>query len=93
MSTKDEFQLWMRSVNPFSDSCTSRHRDQILLPRLNSDIGRHCVGLRCTAYPEGYEDHKTLDGPAKILIGIFVAAIVLTILAVVGVIFFVASGR
>lgn len=45
MSTKDEFQLWMRSVNPFSDSCTFRHRDQILLPRLNSDIGRHWAGL------------------------------------------------
>ncbi len=51
------------------------------------------VGLRCTAYPEGYEDHKTLDGPAKIIIGIFVAAIILTIIAVVGVIFLAAKGR
>ena len=93
MSTKDEFQRWMRSVNPFSDSSTFHHRDQILMPRLNSDIGRHWAGLRCTAYPEGYEDHKTLDGPAKIIIGIFVAAIVLTIIAVVGVIFFAANGR
>lgn len=45
MSTKDEFQLWMRSVNPFSDSCTFRHRDQILLPRLNSDLGRRWAAL------------------------------------------------
>lgn len=49
------------------------------------------VGLRCTAYPEGYEDHKTLDGPAKIILGIFVAAIVLAIVAVVVVV--VANSR
>ena len=48
MSTKDEFQLWMRSVNPFSDSCTFRHRDQILVPRLNSDLGRRWAALPVT---------------------------------------------
>jgi len=41
------------------------------------------VGLRCTAYPEGYEDHKTLDGPAKIILGLFVGVIILVIVAVV----------
>lgn len=51
------------------------------------------VGLRCTAYPEGYEDHKTLDGPAKIIIGLFVGAIVLTIIAVVALVAFEASRR
>lgn len=45
MSTKDEFQLWMRSVNPFSDSSTFHHRDQILMPRLNSDLGRRWAAL------------------------------------------------
>ncbi len=41
------------------------------------------VGLRCIAYPEGYEDHKTLDTAAKVILGIFVAVIVLVILLVV----------
>jgi hypothetical protein len=35
----------MRSVNPFSDSCTFHHRDQILMPLLDSDIGRHWAAL------------------------------------------------
>jgi uncharacterized membrane protein YhaH (DUF805 family) len=41
------------------------------------------VGLRCIAYPEGYEDHKTLDTPAKVIIGLFIAMFVLIILLVV----------
>lgn len=41
------------------------------------------VGIRCIAYPEGYEDHKTLDTPAKVIIGIFVGLLVLVILVAV----------
>ena len=41
------------------------------------------VGLRCIAYPEGYEDHKTLDTPAKVIIGLFIGMFVLIILLVV----------
>lgn len=41
------------------------------------------VGLRCLAAPEGYADHKTLDGPAKVILGIFVGVIVLAIAAVI----------
>ena len=41
------------------------------------------VGVRCLVCPEGYADHKTLDGPAKIILGIAIAAIVLAVLAIV----------
>lgn len=41
------------------------------------------VGLRCLAAPEGYADHKTLDGPAKVILGIFVGVIVLAIAAAI----------
>lgn len=41
------------------------------------------VALRCIAYPEGYEHHKTLDTPAKVLIGLFLAAFVFVLFAVV----------
>ena len=41
------------------------------------------VGLRCIAYPEGYEHHKTLDTPAKVLIGLFLAAFVFALFAIV----------
>lgn len=47
------------------------------------------VGLRCLAYPEGYEDHKTLDGPGKVILGVFIGIIVLV---VVGVIIAIAAG-
>lgn len=50
----------------------------LLVPLLNI-----FVGIRCIAYPEGYEDHKTLDTPAKVMIGIFVAALVVIILVAV----------
>jgi len=33
--------------------------------------------LKATAFPEGYEDHKTMDTAGKVLIGLFVGAIVL----------------
>jgi len=47
------------------------------------------VGLRCLAAPEGYADHKTLDGPAKVILGIFVGVIVLGI----GVVFVIMASR
>lgn len=42
------------------------------------------VGLRMLAAPEGYADHNTLDGPAKVLIGgalLFFVGIVLLLLS------------
>jgi uncharacterized membrane protein YhaH (DUF805 family) len=41
------------------------------------------VGIRCLAYPEGYEDHKTLDTPAKVILGILITLLVLIIGGVV----------
>ena len=41
------------------------------------------VGIRALAFPEGYSDHKTLDTPAKILIGLFVGLFVLGIVAAI----------
>jgi uncharacterized membrane protein YhaH (DUF805 family) len=41
------------------------------------------VALRCLAAPEGYADHKTLDTPGKVIIGIFLAIFVLVIAAFV----------
>lgn len=35
------------------------------------------VGVKCMAAPEGYADHKTLDTAGKIIIGLFLATIVL----------------
>lgn len=46
----------------------------LLVPILNI-----VVGLKCLACPEGYQDHKTLDGPGKVIIGLFIAAIVLAV--------------
>ena len=46
----------------------------MLVPLLNI-----YVGLRAIAFPEGYSDHKTLDTPAKVIIGIFVGFFVLGI--------------
>ena len=37
------------------------------------------TGLRAMAFPEGYADHRTLDTPAKILIGVWLAFFVLGI--------------
>lgn len=50
------------------------------------------VGLRALAFPEGYSDHKTLDTPAKILIGLFVGFIVLGIGAAIIIPAIVAAG-
>ncbi len=50
------------------------------------------VSIRALAFPEGYSDHKTLDTPAKILIGLFVAFFVLVIGAVIIVPVMVAAG-
>jgi len=41
------------------------------------------VGIRCLAYPEGYEDHKTLDGAAKVIIGLFLALFLVAVIAIV----------
>ncbi|MCZ6710349.1 MAG: hypothetical protein O7B25_08300 [Gammaproteobacteria bacterium] len=41
------------------------------------------VGLMCLAFPEGYRSHKQLDGPAKIIIGLFLGVFVLGIVAAV----------
>jgi hypothetical protein len=62
MSTKDGFQLWTRSVNQFSDSCIFHHRDQILMPRLNSDIGRHWAALHVSGVlsPLAHEPRETM---------------------------------
>ena len=41
------------------------------------------VSIRALAFPEGYSDHKTLDTPAKILIGLFVGLFVVGIVAAI----------
>ena len=41
------------------------------------------IGLKTLAFPEGYDDHKTLDGTAKVLIGLFVGVFVLGIVAAI----------
>jgi uncharacterized membrane protein YhaH (DUF805 family) len=43
------------------------------------------AGLMCVAFPEGYSQHKQLDGPAKIIIGLFLGVFVLGIAAAVAV--------
>lgn len=43
------------------------------------------IGLKCLAFPEGYQVHKQLDGPAKILIGLFVGVFVLGIVAAIAI--------
>ena len=53
----------------------------IMIPILNI-----FVGLRCLAYPEGYEDHKTLDGAAKVIIGLFLALFLFAVIAIVAVV-------
>lgn len=50
------------------------------------------VGIRALAFPEGYSEHKTLDTPAKILIGLFVGILVLGIGAAIIVPVLVAAG-
>lgn len=40
------------------------------------------VGVRCLACPEGYADHKTLDTPAKIIIGLILGAFLIAVLLV-----------
>jgi len=37
------------------------------------------IGWRMMACPEGYEDHRTLDTPGKVLSGIWIALMVLAI--------------
>lgn len=49
-----------------------------LVPLLNIFIG-----VRCLVCPEGYDHHKTLDGPAKVMLGIAITVILLAVLAVV----------
>lgn len=41
------------------------------------------VGVRCLICPEGYADHKTLDTAAKVMLGLAIACIILTVFAIV----------
>ena len=41
------------------------------------------VGVRALCCPEGYAHHKTLDTPAKVLIGIFIGLLVLVVLGTI----------
>lgn len=41
------------------------------------------IWLRCVAAPEGYADHKTLDTPGKMVIGVFLGLFVLGVIGVV----------
>lgn len=43
------------------------------------------AGLMCLAFPPGYARHKQLDGPAKIIIGLFLGVFVLGIVAAIAV--------
>lgn len=50
-----------------------------LIPFLNIIVLLYLalLGIRCLACPEGYADHKTLDTPAKIIVGIILSLFVL----------------
>lgn len=48
----------------------------LIVPILNI-----AVSVKCIAAPEGYADHKTLDTSGKIVVGLLLAAIVLTVAA------------
>ena len=37
------------------------------------------VSVRMLAAPEGYADHKTLDGPGKVIIGVLIGMFVMVI--------------
>lgn len=41
------------------------------------------IGLKTVAFPEGYDDHKTLDTAAKVIIGLAVGAAILGVAAAV----------
>lgn len=41
------------------------------------------VGIRALAFPAGYADHGELDGPAKVIIGLFVGLFLLGIVAAI----------
>ena len=41
------------------------------------------IGMKCLAFPEGYQEHKQLDSAAKIIIGLFLAMFVLAMLGIV----------
>ena len=43
------------------------------------------IGLKALAFPEGYDDHKQLDGPAKIIMALFLGSIVLGIVAAIAI--------
>lgn len=48
----------------------------MLVPILNI-----LVAVRCIACPEGYADHRTLDTPGKIIVGLFLGLFALVVLA------------
>lgn len=50
----------------------------ILVPLVNI-----YVGLKALAFPEGYDDHKKLDGAAKVVITLFLGCFVLGIVAAI----------
>ena len=49
------------------------------------------ASLRALAFPEGYEDHRSLDTPAKLLIGLWLGAFLLGMLAAILIPMLVAS--
>jgi len=50
----------------------------LIVPILNI-----AVSVKCIAAPEGYADHKTMDTSGKVVVGLLLAAIVLTVAALV----------
>ena len=50
----------------------------ILIPLYNI-----LVGIRLIAYPPGWEDHRQLDTPGKVIVGLFLGLFALMILALV----------
>ena len=49
------------------------------------------ASLRALAFPEGYEDHRSLDTPAKLLIGLWLGAFLLGMLSAILIPMLVAS--
>lgn len=58
----------------------------ILVPLVNIYIG-----LKALAFPEGYDDHKQLDTPAKVIMTLFLGFIVLGVVAAIAIPAFVGN--